>query len=119
VYDTVALFVGSFGTLYNEDKTISWKIGSTTYTAQNTASSLAGTGSGPGNCGSEVGFVLAGHLATSKTATTEITACFKTDTGPGTTGSFAADLATESGGNTSMVIATATLDGATSSIVYT
>ncbi len=54
----------------------------------NTASSLAGTGPGQGDRPStEVGIVLTGHLATSGEST-EITSCFKSDTGPDTTRQF-------------------------------
>lgn len=119
VYDSVAQLASGASTLWKSDKQISWKIGATTYTAVNTGSSVAGSGSGPGNCPStEVGFVFTGHLSTSTSKSTEITACLNTDTGPGTSGSFAADVVAEAGGNTAITIQTATLDGATGSIVY-
>jgi hypothetical protein len=75
----------------------------------NTASLVAGTGTGPENCPStETGFVLTGHLATSNSEATEITTCLNTDTGTGTSGNFLSDLEAELGGNTGIVVATAT-----------
>jgi hypothetical protein len=122
VYDSVAQLASSASTLYKSDKSTSWVIKGVTYKTANTGSAAAGTGSGPGLCPStEVGFVLTGHLTLPSSQlgkSTEITACLNTDTGPNTTGSFAADVGAEAGGNTSITIQTSTLDGATSSIVF-
>jgi hypothetical protein len=122
VYDSVAQLAASQGTLFKSDKKTSWKVGSTTYTTKNTGSPAAGTGTGPGNCPSgEVGFVLTGKLtapATQVGKSTEITACLNTDTGPGTSGSFATDVVAEAGGNTAITIVTATLDAANSTIQF-
>ena len=63
-----------------------------------------------------MGFVLTGKLsapASQSGKTTEITACLNTDTGPNTSGSFAADVGAEVGGNNTIQIQTATLDGTT------
>ena len=68
-----------------------------------------------------MGFVLTGKLtapATQAGKSTEVTACLNTDTGPGTTGSFLADLTTAGGGDQSITIATASLDPATSTIEF-
>jgi hypothetical protein len=122
VYDSVAQLASSASTLYKSDKSTSWVIKGVTYKTANTGSSTAGTGTGVGLCPSgEVGFVLTGHLVLPSSQlgkSTEITACLNTDTGPNTTGSFAADVTSEAGGNTSITIQTSTLDGATSSIVF-
>jgi hypothetical protein len=123
VYDSAAQFATMGGTLYREDKTISWKVGATTYTSTNTRSCSAGASECPGGtCPSEVGFVLTGHLtapASQSGRSTVITVCLGTDTGTGgTSGNFAADLVAEAEGNTAMVIQTATLDGTTSSIEF-
>ena len=67
----------------------------------------AGVGSGPGLCpSSAVGFVLTGHLSDKSSA--EITTCFNSDTGTGTSGSFANDFYSELAGNTSIDIASVT-----------
>ena len=122
MYDSVAQLASSSSTLYKEDKTISWVIKGVTYTTKNTASAAATAGTGPGSCpATEVGFVLTGKLsapASQSGKTTEITACLNTDTGPNTSGSFAADVGAEVGGNNTIQIQTATLDGTTSSLVF-
>ena len=122
VYGSIAQLVAGAGTLQQSDKKTSWTVGSTTYVTKNTANPAAGTGTGPGNCPSgEVGFVLTGKLtapATQAGKSTEVTACLNTDTGPGTTGSFLADLTTAGGGDQSITIATASLDPATSTIEF-
>jgi hypothetical protein len=83
----------------------------------NDASSIASTGSGPGDCPStELGVVFDGHLSTSPSRSTEITSCYSTDTGPGTSGNYAADFNSELAGNQSIVIQSVTLDGAASSV---
>jgi hypothetical protein len=119
VYDSAGQLASGASTLWKSDKKITWKVGSTTFTADNTGSSAAGAGTGPGNCPSpELGFVFTGHLSTSPSTSTEITACLNGDSGTGTSGSFGPDILAELGGNTAITIATATLDGATGSIVY-
>ncbi len=122
VQNSASQFAGGASTLFKAVKTTSWVIKGVTYTAGNTASSAAGSGTGPGNCpATEVGFVLTGKLtapASMVGKSTELTSCLNTDTGPNTTGSFLNDIAAELGGNTSIVIATATSDGLTSSIVF-
>ena len=115
VYDSASQFVGGASTLVKGVPTTSFTIGSTSYVAANTAPAQAGSGSGPGNCpAGETGFVLTGALtapAAQKGAATTITACLSTDSGPGTSGNFFNDVVAELGGNTTMVIQTATIDG--------
>ena len=115
-------FLASGATLFKAVKTTSWVIKGVTYTAANTSSATAGAGSGPGLCPStEAGFVLQGHLtapASMSGKTTELTACLNTDTGTNTSGSFLNDIAAELGGNNSIVIATSTEDGLSSSILF-
>ena len=122
VYGSIAQLLAGQGTLQQSDKKTSWTIGTTTYIAKNTANPAAGIGTGPGNCPSnEVGFVLTGHLtapAALSGKSTEVTACLLADTGPNTTGNFLNDVTTAAGGNTSIVIETATLDPATSTIQF-
>ena len=100
---------------------ISYQGPGTTPTIENLASFLAATGSGPGYCPSnEYGIVLTGHVtapAAEAGKSTEITTCYDTDSGTGTSGSFAADLAAEAAGNTSIVITSAGADSAASSVV--
>lgn len=116
VYDSAGQFASTSGTLWQSVPTTSWTIGSTTYTAANTAS-------GSATCtGSEVGFTLTGHMtapASVSGQTSTITACLSGDTGTGgTTGVFSADLFAELGGNTTMLITSASFDPADSSIVF-
>ena len=115
-------FLASGATLFKAVKTTSWVIKGVTYTAANTSSATAGAGTGPGLCPStEAGFVLFGHLtapASMSGKTTELTACLNTDTGTNTSGSFLNDIAAELGGNNSIVIATSTEDGLSSSILF-
>ncbi len=122
VYGSISQLLAGQGTLQQSDKKTSWTIGSTTYVAKNTANPTAGTGTGPGNCPSnEVGFVLTGKLtapASQAGKSTEVTACLLGDTGPNTTGNFLNDVTTAAGGNTSIVIQTASLDPATSTIEF-
>ncbi len=119
VYDAVSQLVNGASTFYQDVPLTKWKIGTTLYIAVNTGSAAAGAGSGPGLCPStEMGFVLTGHLSTSSSTSTKITACLDTDTGPGTTGSFLNDVAGEMGGNTAVVIASSTEDPGASSIVF-
>ena len=110
MYDSVSQLASSASTLWKEDKKISWVLKGVTYTACNTASSAAAAGTGPGLCpATEVGFVLTGKLsapASQSGKSTEITACLNTDTGPNTSGSFAADVGAEVGGNTTIQIVT-------------
>jgi hypothetical protein len=122
VYDSASQFIGGASTLYKAVKTTSFTVGSMSYVAANTASAQAGTGTGPGNCpSSEPGFVLTGHLtapASQSGKATTVTACLSTDTGPNTTGSFVNDITSEVLGNTTIVITSASIDSATSSIEF-
>ncbi len=122
VYDSVAELIAGGSTLYQGVPTTSFKIGSTAYVIDNTASKTAPTGSGPGNCPSgETGFVLTGHVATPASQSGEastITTCFSKDTGTNTTGNFYNDVVSEAGGNKTIVIATAQFDPTTSSIQF-
>jgi hypothetical protein len=119
VYDSSAQFMSGSSTLYKDIKNQSWKVGATTFAvAAFTASSSIEPG---GTCGgSEAGFLLSGPLTTGPSSlhgkTVTINACLGTDTGPGTSGSFLADFLAEQGGNTSIIITTATLDPATTTI---
>jgi hypothetical protein len=120
VYDSAVEFADL--QLYQAEKTTSWKVGSTTYRTKNTGSPTVGAGSGPGNCPpGEVGLVLTGQLtapASQIGKSTEITACFLADSGPGTSGSFANDIVAEVAGNTGITIQTATLDAANSTVEF-
>ncbi len=126
VYDSVAQLAASMGTLYQSDKVTSFSIGTTTYKTKNTGSPAVGTGTGPGNCpAGEVGFVLTGTLtapASQVGKSSEVTACLLGDGngtgGMNTTGNFAADVTAEAGGNNTIVIGTATLDAANSTIEF-
>ncbi len=123
VYDSVGQFAAAFGSLYEDVKTTSWTIGSTSYVAANSDSRLATSGSGPGYCASgEIGFVLTGVLtapASQAGNSTEITACFDTDSGTNTTGSFLNDVTSELQGNPSIIITSARFDASSSSILFT
>ena len=122
VYDSVGQFAGAFGSLYEDIRTTSWTIGSASYVAANSDSRLATSGSGPGYCASgEIGFVLTGVLtapASQVGNSTLITACFDTDSGTNTTGSFLNDITSELQGNPSIVITRARFDASSSSIVF-
>jgi hypothetical protein len=132
VVNSVAQLINAQGTLYQSDKTTSWMVGTTKYTAKNTGSptvtycSSSCTNGTPGQClSTEVGFVLTGQLtapASQAGKSTEITACILQDGngsgGMGTTGSFAADVGAIAGGNTSIVIGTGTLDPLNSTIQF-
>jgi hypothetical protein len=126
VYDSVAQLGASMSTLYQSDKVTSFSIGTTTYKTKNTGSPAVGTGSGPGNCPSgEVGFVLTGTLtapASLAGKSSEVTACLLGDgngsAGMNTTGNFSADVVAAAGGNNTIVIGTATLDAANSSVEF-
>jgi hypothetical protein len=116
VIDSASQFASGASTLYKDVKTASWTIGSTTYVTSNTGSAQATS------CPStETGFVLTGKLtapASQNGKASTITVCLNGDTGPNTTGNFYSDIVSEAFGNTSIVIATATFDPSTSSIVF-
>jgi hypothetical protein len=135
VVNSVAQLLNAQGSLYQSDKTTSWMIGTTKYTTSNTSDptvTYCDPGAGPCTAGTPgqcikgtVGFALAGALtAPAKMAgtATEITACLDQDSngksGMGTTGSFAADVATIAGGSSAIVIGAATLDPANSTIEF-
>ncbi len=121
VYDSVTQFLSGGGTLNKDVKTTSWTDKGTTYVAANTGA-CSTTTAGCGSCAAgEAGFVLTGHLtmpASQSGKSTDITACFDTDAGPNTTGNFVNDVTSEAGGNTSIVITSATFDPVSSSIVF-
>jgi len=101
-YDSVGGFASSATTLWSEVGTLKIKVGATSYTETLTSSSAALT------CASgEAGFNLKGKLtapAAHAGETMKLTACLGSDTGPGTTGNFVADL-----GAPGVTIATAAL----------
>jgi hypothetical protein len=117
VYDSADEFASTASTLFKDVPSESWTVGSTTYTATFTSSGAASS------CAAdEVGFTLGGKLtAPSADAGKAVTvvACLLGDTGPNTTGNFAADIETELGNSSSnIVIATATLDPSDSTITF-
>lgn len=122
VYDSAGQLASGASTLYQEVPTTSFTIGSTSYVISNTASAVAGSGTGVGNCPStEIGFVLTGHLtapASQSGQASTVTACLKTDAGTGTSGNFRTDLLAEIGGNATMVITKSGFDPAASSIQF-
>jgi hypothetical protein len=115
VYDTASGFAtGGTGTLQKAVKKTTIIIAGVTYMLKTTAVAAIAPG---GSCGGEVGFLISGQVKKpkqDKAQTSSLRACLGHDTGPGTTGSFAADLISELGGNTGITIATATIDPATS-----
>jgi hypothetical protein len=121
VYDSVSQFLNGGATLNKSAKTTKWTDKGTTYVASNT-SACSTTTSGCGTCPTgEGGFVLQGHLtmpASLSGKSTVVTACFEGDAGPNTTGTFVNDVASEAGGNTSIVITSGTFDPVSSSIVF-
>jgi hypothetical protein len=135
VIDDVSGFAAAAGDLKKDLKSVSFKVGTTSYVADTTGSSAAtacGTMGGsepvctnpptPGYCpDTEVGFFITGHLSTSTTKSTEITACLNTDTNTGGSappGNFLQDLTAIAGGNLSITVQTATEDPATSTIEF-
>jgi hypothetical protein len=121
VYDSLGQFASGASTLFKSVPKVTWTIKGVTYVAKNTASSAAGTGTGPGNCSAtEVGFVLTGNLTSPASLaghSTEITSCLNGDTGTNTTGNTKADLTAEAT-NTTIVVTSSTFDPATSSILF-
>jgi hypothetical protein len=101
-YDSTSGFASNASTLWSDIKTLSIKIGTTTYKANLASSSVSIT------CASgEAGFNLKGKLtapAAHAGETMKFTACLGSDTGPGTTGVFANDF-----GAPGVTIATAAL----------
>jgi len=115
VYDSADQLATGSGTLYKAVPTTSFTIGSTSYVAANTSSASATCPSG------EAGFVLTGHLtapASQSGKATTITACLETDSGTGTTGHLEADLISEIGGDSTMLITSSGFDPSASSIVF-
>jgi hypothetical protein len=117
VYDTASGFAsGGTTTLQKAIKKTFLTLGAEVYLLKTTTVAAIAPG---GSCGSEVGFLINGQVKKpkqDKAQTSTVKACLGADTGPGTTGSFAADLISELGGNTGITIATATVDPATSTL---
>lgn len=115
IVDSSFGFATTSGSLFKEVPSESWTVGATHYTAVFTGSKAA-------TCpGGESGFELDGHLTvpasqSGKTAT--VVACLNGDTGPNTTNNFTADITAELGGNNTVVIQTATLDPANTTISF-
>jgi hypothetical protein len=111
-YDSVSGFAGSSTTLWTSIPVFNFKIGAVKYSSTSTSSK--GTTCTSATLGTELGFVIKGKLtkpAAHAGEATKVVACLGTDTGPGTTGNFAADL-----GAPGVTIATASLDSTTSKI---
>ncbi len=103
-YDSLANFAESSPTLWSAIGTLSIKIGVTKYTANLTSSAIALS---PTCATDEVGFTLKGKLAlpvADAGQSMKFSVCLLGDTGPGTTGNFAADI-----GGSGITIATATI----------
>jgi hypothetical protein len=114
VVDSISQFISGASTLWKDAKTESFAIGSSDFIV---TLSSSGTASCPSP---EQGFTLTGTLTTApgkfEGKSVTITACLGADSGPHTTGSFGADAVSEFEGNTSILIQTANLDPANSTI---
>jgi len=99
-HSSISGLAGNSGTLWNSLPTVSWKIGTTNYTMSSSSSNTAAGCIALG----EIGFTIHGTITTGPAArmghAAKYVACFSTDAGPGTTGSFTADLGNPTFGGT-------------------
>jgi hypothetical protein len=117
-YDSVAAFQSTGGSVLAKAlKKLSFTIGGTTFDEKTTVAVEDNPG---GACGSEVGFTIQGTVKkpkNDKNQTVTANVCLGNDTGsPSDSGNFFLDAASASGGNTAILIATASIDPATSTI---
>ncbi len=118
LYDTESGFATTGTTSIQKAlKKITLHVGGRTYQTKTSAASSTGCTApppGPGGVQQETGFKIVGTVKSPKQdkgQTVTLIACLGADTGPGTTGSFTSDLLLGTG-----TIASATIDGATSTL---
>jgi len=115
IVDSAFGFASTATTLWKEIPSESFTVGATSYVGVFTSSN---TGTCPG---SEVGFLLTGHLtspAIDNGKALNINACLNGDTGPNTTNSFGTDIGAEIGQNNTITIVTAQLDPASTTLSF-
>lgn len=116
-YDSAAAFQNSgSASLSKAIKKLSFAIGSTSFQEKVTSATEVLPG---GACGGEVGFAIVGTVKKpkqDKNQTVTANVCLGNDGGTNTSGSFFLDVSSAFGGNTSITIATADIDPATSTL---
>lgn len=110
VYDSAGQFASAgVATIQKALKHLSFTVNGITFAGKTTSASVSQSGQCPG----EIGFDVSGTVKAKPFTYSQfsLVACLGNDSGPGTTGSFLADISAAIGGNNSVTIQSATLDG--------